>query len=133
MFNDANLVRAQIKTKVKRRSKAKAKQVDSPLNRVQELFELTQTDLGNIFGASRQAVSSWLSAGVPAARKPKVYTVLNIAELLERKLKPGRVPAVVRRHADAYDGMSMLQMIEADRHEELLESVRASFDWSATS
>ncbi len=85
-----------------------------------------------MFGASRQAVSSWLSAGVPPARKPKVYTVLNVAELLERKLKSGRVPAVVRRRADAYDGLSMLQMIKADRHEELLESVRESFDWSAT-
>ena len=105
---------------------------ESPLRRVQGLFELNNTDLGGIFGTSRQAVSTWLSRGVPPARQPKVYTVLNVAELLERRLKPGRVPAVVRRRAAAYDGLSMLQMIKADRHEELLESIRESFDWSAT-
>ena len=90
------------------------------------------TDLGRLLGASRQAVSSWLLRGLPPARKPKVYTMLNIAELLERNLKAGRLPAVVRRSAAAYGGLSMLQMIEADRHEELLDSVRESFDWSAT-
>ncbi len=105
---------------------------ESPLLRIQEFFELTMTDLGRLLGASRQAVSSWLLRGVPPARKPKVYTMLNIAELLERKLKAGRLSAVVRREAVAYGGLSMLQMIEADRHEELLESVRESFDWSAT-
>ncbi len=104
----------------------------SPLLRIQELFELTETDLGRLLGTSRQAVSSWLARGLPPARKPKVFTMLNIAELLERKLKAGRLPAVVRRQAAAYNGLSMLQMIEADRHEELLESVRESFDWSAT-
>jgi len=85
-----------------------------------------------MFGASRQAASSWLDRGVPPARKPKLFTVLNVADLLERKLKPGRLPAVVRRTAAAYGGRSMLQQIEADRHEELLASVRESFDWSAT-
>lgn len=114
------------------RARPAAETSDASLRRIQELFELTRTDLGSMFGASRQAVSSWLSRGVPPARKPKVYTVLNIAELLERKLKRGRLPAVVRRPAGAYGGRSMIEVIEADRHDELLESVRESFDWSAT-
>ena len=99
---------------------------------VQQLFELTATDLGRMFGASRQAISSWFDRGVPAARKSKLYTVLNIGELLARKLKAGRLSAVVRRPASTYGGLSMLQMVEADRHEELLESVRESFNWAAT-
>lgn len=102
------------------------------LLRIQHLFELNFSELGRMFGVSRQAVSSWLDHGVPPAQKPKLFTVLNIAELLERKLKPGRLPAVARRPAASYGGLSVLQVIEADRHEELLESTRESFNWAAT-
>jgi hypothetical protein len=38
----------------------------------------------------------------------------------------------VRAPAQAYDGKSMLELIAADRHEWLLASVRASFDYAAT-
>ena len=69
---------------------------------------------------------------MPQARKPKVNTVLNIAELLERQLKPGRLPAVARRKAPAYGGRSILEMIGADQHEALLQRIRDSFDWAAT-
>ena len=103
------------------------------LERIQGILDVNLTELGQLFGASRQAVSSWLRKGVPSARKPKVLTVLNVAELLERKLKTGRVPAVVRQPAAAYEGKSMLEMIEEDRHDQLLREVRESFDWTATS
>ena len=41
------------------------------------------------------------------------------------------MPAVVvRRPAEAYGGRSMLEMITDGDHRELLESVRASFDYA---
>jgi hypothetical protein len=55
-----------------------------------------------------------------------------LGELLERKLRPGRVPAVARRPAASYGDRSMLDRIAADEHEELLREVRESFDWAAT-
>ncbi len=102
------------------------------LERVAEILDLTLTDLGRLFGVRRQAILQWVDAGVPAARQGKLGTVLAIAELLERKLRAGRVPLAARRPADAYGGRTMLEMIEADRQEELYRSVRGSFDWSAT-
>jgi hypothetical protein len=39
------------------------------------------------------------------------------------------VPGIVRRPAEVYGGLTMLEMIAADRHEELLEFTRASFDF----
>ena len=102
------------------------------LLRIQQLFELDIGELGQIFGVSHRSVSSWRDHGVPTGQKPKLFTVLNTADLLERKLKPGRLPAVVRRPAKSYGGLTALQMIEADRHEELLESIRESFNWAAT-
>jgi hypothetical protein len=40
------------------------------------------------------------------------------------------LPGVARKQAHAYGGLSMLEMIAADRHEELLATVRASFDFA---
>lgn len=93
-------------------------------------WELSVTDLARLFGVRRQAVQQWLQEGVPASRQPKLATILHIADLLERNLVPQRIPAVVRSPAQAYGGVSMLDAIAGDRHEQMLQLVRRSFDWS---
>lgn len=102
------------------------------LERLLAAWQLTVTDAAELFGVRRQAVQQWLAEGVPAARQPKLLTVLQIADLLERNVLPERIPAVVRSPARAYGGASMLQMIAADRHGTLLGSVARSFGWAAT-
>jgi hypothetical protein len=104
---------------------------EHPLQRLMDAFELSKTELGSLFGVRRQAVDQWLERGVPAERQEKVQTLMAITDLLERKLKPGRLAGVARRPADAYGGKTMLELIAADRHRELLELVRESFDWSS--
>jgi hypothetical protein len=103
---------------------------EPPLLRLMELFALSKTELGALFGVSRQAIDGWLRHGVPADRQEKLAALLALADVLERKLKRERVPGVARRPAEAYGGQTMLELIAADRHTELLELVRASFDWS---
>ncbi len=100
--------------------------------RLRELFDLSLTELGELFGTSRQAATRWLHDGLPSSRRAKATTVVALGELLERTLRPGRLPAVVRRPASSYGGRSMLDRIAADEHEELLDEVRESFDWAAT-
>lgn len=104
---------------------------EHPLRRLMEAFELSKTELGSLFGVRRQAVDQWLERGVPAERQEKLQTLIAIADLLERKLKPGRLAGVARRPADAYGGKTMLELIAANRHHELLELVRESFDWAS--
>lgn len=101
-----------------------------PLARVTKLFGLDRTELARLFGISRQALDHWRRQGVPPDRQAKLTTILSIGELLDKNLRPGVVPGVVRTPAPAYDGRTMLQRIEADDHAALLESVRASFDWA---
>jgi hypothetical protein len=103
---------------------------DPPLERIREVFDLSMTELGDLFGVTRQAVAQWLESGVPGDRLAKVATVASIAELLDSHLRPGSVPGIVRRPADAYSGRSALQMVKQDRHDELLRSVRESFAWA---
>lgn len=107
-------------------------QQSSPLDGIRETFVLSKTELASIFSVSRQAIDQWREEGVPAGRQDKVAVVAALADLLARQLKPDRVPGVVRRKARAYQGRSMLDLIRLNRHEELLDRTRATFDWSAT-
>ena len=104
----------------------------SDLERVRAVFGLSITELGALFGVTRQAAGLWLTDGPPAARRAKAAAVAAIADLLAHRLKPARVPGIARRAAPAYGQRSMLEVIAADEHEWLLESVRRSFDYAAT-
>jgi hypothetical protein len=104
---------------------------EHPLRRLMEAFHLSKTQLGSLFGVRRQAIDQWLERGVPVERQEKLHTLVAAVDLLERKLKPGRLPGVARRPSEAYGGETMLDLIAADRHLELLEQVRASFDWAS--
>ncbi len=104
-----------------------------PLFRVKELFGLTNGELADLFGVSRQAVDQWEQSGeVPAARREKLANLLSVGELLDRKLAPGRLPLVARRSADVYNGLTMLDMVAADRDAKLWELTERAFDWSGT-
>lgn len=105
---------------------------ESMADRIAESFGLNKAELGRLFGVSRQAASGWLQGEIPSDRLAKASVVVSISDLLAHRLKPGRLPGVARRPAAAYGGLSMLDMIAADRHEELLASVRASFDFAQT-
>jgi hypothetical protein len=103
------------------------------LDEIQASFALSKTELARLFGVSRQAVDQWRVRGVPGDRQEKAATVAATADLLSHQLKSERLPGIARRPARAYGGMTMLEMIERDRHGELLERVRAAFDWSSGS
>src|SRR4051794_18020720 len=103
------------------------------LDPIAETFELSETELGRLFGVSRQAVGQWRERGVPSSRMAKVTTVVAIGDLLRHQLKPERIPGIARRPADAYGGLSILEMIERDRQDELQAQIRQSFDWAALS
>jgi hypothetical protein len=102
------------------------------LVRISDVFGLSHTELGRLFGVSRQAASQWIEEEIPTARLPKVLAVAQVADLLALNVIADRIPAAARTGAEAYGGRTMLEMIAQNRHVELLDSVRRSFDWSQT-
>src|ERR671918_2551205 len=102
------------------------------LDPIAETFELSETGLGRLFGVSRQAVRQLRERGGPSNRMTRVTTVAAICDLLGHQLKQERITGVARRPADAYGGLSMLEMIERGREDELLNLIRRSFDWAST-
>jgi hypothetical protein len=103
-----------------------------PLEYVAWVFELNQPELASLFGVTRQAIDQWKDRGIPAKHLPLVSDLVAIGELLDRKLKPGRLPMLVRQPSAAYGGMSFIEMIKANRHKEVREALERAFDWSAT-
>jgi transcriptional regulator with XRE-family HTH domain len=97
------------------------------LRRVMRLWQLSRTELGELFGISRQAVSKWLDSGVPPERAARVAEIEAVTDLLERYLKRDRIPAVVRRPAPRLGGTSLLDMVATGRSAEALALTREMF------
>ena len=100
------------------------------LERVMRLWHLSRAELGQLFGVSRQAVSRWITSGVPADRAPQVADVEAITDLLDHHLKRDRIPAVVRREAPQLDGTSLFDLVASGRHQDALRRTRQMFTFS---
>jgi hypothetical protein len=97
------------------------------LDRVMRLWQLSRTELGALFGVSRQAVTKWLADGVPAERVEQVADVQAITDLLDHYLKRDRIPAVVRRRAPALGSASLLELVVDGQSSEALRLTRQMF------
>jgi hypothetical protein len=104
---------------------------DTPLDRVASVFGVTVTDLATVFGVSRQALEQWRRRGAPGDRQEKLAALGEVADLLSTRVKPDRIPAVVRRQVPAYGGRSILQALAAGDEQLVLDELRTAFDWSA--
>jgi hypothetical protein len=98
------------------------------LERLTSRWQLSNAAAAEIFGVSRQAFSKWLANGPPAEREGPIADLDAATELLERYLRPDRIPAVVRRPASALGGQSLLQLARSGNSAEVLNAVRTMFD-----
>jgi hypothetical protein len=80
-------------------------------------------------GARRS--NSGEARGVPGERQEKLATLDAIVDLLTAKLKPDRIPGVVRRPSAAYGNRSILEAIVASDEALVLDELRSAFDWAA--
>lgn len=98
------------------------------LDRLLSAWDLSLSEAAQMFGVSRQALSKWRSRGVPAERMPALADLASATGLLERRIKRERIPAVVRRPAEALGGRSLLAIARAGEHAAVLEAVERMFD-----
>ena len=100
------------------------------LERIMRRWSLSRAELGALFGVSRQAVSKWLTSGVPGERVEQVATVAAITDLLERHVKADRIPAVVRRRSPGLGDRSLLELVSQGHSSEALEFTRQMFTFT---
>jgi hypothetical protein len=99
------------------------------LMRFQTRWGLTLAELGSCFGVSRQAVTKWMHAGVPADRADQLATFAAATDLLVRHLKADRIRAVVRRPAAILDGRSLVDLAMAGDSAAVLAATRSMFSF----
>ena len=99
-----------------------------PLERFLALWDLSASEAARAFSVSRQALSKWRQSGVPADRIPGLMDLAEATNLLDRRVKRERIPAVVRRAAETLGGQSLLDLAFEGRHAEVRDAVVAIFD-----
>ncbi len=87
---------------------------------------LNQAEVDRIFGVSRSVSNRWRQQGM----LPRALSELDEAtNLLHRYLRADRIPVVVRSPAQAYDGVSLLEILEQGDTTRLLMTCRAMFQF----
>lgn len=99
-----------------------------PLDRFTQVWQISDSEAAQAFGVSRQAYSKWRREGVPAERTPALADLDAATDILERRVKRERIPAVVRRPAEMLGGRSLLEMARSGEHAEVQRAVAAMFD-----
>jgi hypothetical protein len=100
----------------------------SPLQRTVRLWDISATQLGEMFGISRQAASKWLSDGAPAGRRDQVALLGQATDLLDQWVKRERIPAVVRRPVERLGGRSRLEVALAGELDVVRDELADTFD-----
>jgi hypothetical protein len=100
----------------------------SALQRTVRLWDISGTQLGEMFAISRQAASKWLTEGAPAGRRDQVAMLGQATDLLDQWVKRERIPAVVRRPVEVLDGRTRLDVALAGEFEVLRDELYDTFD-----
>lgn len=106
---------------------------ENPANELpytQAVLGVSDVELADIFGVTRQAVKVWLTNGVPTARLGAVADLASAAHLLRRKLRPERIPAAIRRPARNLNGRSLLELAVDEGPSAMYAEVVDTFDLS---
>lgn len=103
------------------------------LRRVTETLDLRNGDLAHLIGAESEVVDSWLASDLPPPRwMPKIATIIKIADMLRKELREGHPRIVVRKPAEAYGNLTMLDLIATNQHEWLAQDLEEMFEYSTT-
>ena len=86
------------------------------LDQLERVWDLSASQAASLFGVSRQAYAKWRVGGIPAERSADVAEISAITSALLNQVKVDRIPAVVRRDAEALGGVSIIDLVRRDPH-----------------
>jgi len=84
------------------------------LDQLERVWDLSAAQAASLFGVSRQAYAKWRVGGIPAERRADVAEISAITSALLNQVKVDRIPAVVRRDAEALGGGSIIDLVRRD-------------------
>jgi DNA-binding XRE family transcriptional regulator len=81
------------------------------LGHLRKAFSLTRTDVARLFRVTPEAVLKWERNGVPVQRLAEIDRCFQLAEMMQHRLRPDRLPALVRTPAADFNNRTVLEMI----------------------
>ena len=84
------------------------------LDEIRRVLDLSETELGLLFGVQRTSIIGWREHGLPPARRASVERILDLARVLEREIIPSRIPEIVRTADEWLGGKTILETIRVD-------------------
>lgn len=100
----------------------------APLERLMSTWDLSASGAARVFGVSRQAVAKWRLTSVPDDRLVVLADLSAATDVLERHVRRERIPAIVRREAEFLGGVSLLDLAETGRSDQVRRDVGRIFD-----
>ena len=93
------------------------------LHRLRTCLDLSQEDLGTMFGATGEDVRAWESgaAEIPELTFARLVSADGALDRMLWLFRPDRLPQVIRRRAEAFDGERALEWILDGRIAEVAE------------
>lgn len=82
------------------------------LDQIRSTFDLSEGELGDLFGVRRQSIAEWRTSGIPSQRIATLEHLAALAKVLRRELIPSHIPEIVRRKDAWLNNRSILQTIE---------------------
>lgn len=67
-----------------------------------------------LFSISQSTIASWRDSGIPEKQLAYVERVHDLAQLLNKELKPGRIPEIVRTRDEWLGNRSLIEVIQAE-------------------
>ena len=101
------------------------------LERILEVWGLSQSEAGRLLGVSRQAVAKWITGGIPVDRIEPIASLAAATDLLVHYLRRDRIAAVVRRPIVSRENLSLVELLAQERYQEVLDTCREMFDFAA--
>lgn len=105
-------------------SRIYARAAAGSLREIRKAFSLNSEEAGSLFGITRQGYRKWEADGVPTARLADVDRTVQLVRLMQRRLRPERLPALVRTPASDLGDRSVLQVVREDGPLAVMEYMR---------
>ncbi len=99
------------------------------LDRIREVFDLSEHELASLLGLQRQSVSEWREKGIPSVRRASVERLVDLANVFAREVIESRIAQIVRTPEGWLGGRTILDTIRIDGPEAVYAYLRRLFSY----
>jgi hypothetical protein len=98
------------------------------LERFIHVWEMSDADAAAALGVGDAALRAWRRKGVPQTHHSAIQQLSAMTNMLETRVRPERIPDIVRRPADILAGASLRDVVREGRISDAIAGLARMFD-----